>query len=124
VLPRDHTGKMIIAKSLTRSGYLSPAEVKALVVDTTTQIYKAWGMDRVLFVGDAKVIIDAINNGERSWSMRSPIIQDLNVHLQEFSQWRIAYCNRETNLPAHELARLATSSEMDELWVADPPACI
>jgi ribonuclease HI len=124
VLLRDHIGKMIIAKSLIQRGYLSPTKAEALAADIATQICKTWDMESVLFVGDAKVIIDAINSGERSWSMRSPIIQDLNVHLQEFSQWRIAYCNKETNQLAHELARLATSSEMDELWVADPSASI
>jgi hypothetical protein len=74
VLLKDHTGKMIIAKSLTRREYLSPIEAEALATNTATQICRAWGMDRVMFVVDAKGITDLINRGERSWNMGSPII--------------------------------------------------
>ena len=38
VLLRDHTGKMIMAKSLTLRGYLDPAEAEALAVVTATQL--------------------------------------------------------------------------------------
>jgi ribonuclease HI len=121
VLLRDHTGKMIMAKSLTQKGYLCPAEVESLATVTATQICRSWGIDRVLFVGDAKVVVNAINNGEAKSSLQNPILQDLYTYLQEFSTWRIAYCSRVMNKPAHELVRMATEREMDEMWFVVPP---
>lgn len=72
------------------------------------------GVNRVQFVGDAKMVVDAINYGEKN----------LYTHLQAFSQWKISYISREANLIAHELAKMATSQIMDKVWVVDPPVCI
>jgi hypothetical protein len=75
-------------------------------------------------VGDAKVVVDAINNGEARSSLRNPILQDLNTYLQEFSAWKITHGSRDTNRPAHELAKMATAKEMDEMWFVVPPVGI
>jgi hypothetical protein len=69
---------------------------------------------------NAKVVVDAINNGEARSSLRNPILQDLNTYLHEFSTWKIAHGSRDTNKPAHELARMATTKEMDEMWFMVP----
>jgi ribonuclease HI len=125
VLIRDHTGgKMIMAKSITWKGYLGPTEAEALAAISATQVCRSWGIDRVLFVGDAKVVVDAIKNGVARSSLRNPILQDLNTYLQEFSAWKIAHGSRNTNRPAHELARMATAREMDEMWFVVPPVGI
>jgi ribonuclease HI len=95
-----------------------------LAAVSAAQVCWSWGIDRVLFVGDAKVVVDAINNGEARSSLRNPILQDLNTYLQEFSAWKIAHGSRDTNRPAHELARMATTKEMDEMWFVVPPVGI
>jgi ribonuclease HI len=121
VLLRDHTGKMIMAKSLTWKGYLGPTEVEALAAVTATQTCRSWGIDRALFVGDAKGVVDAINNGEARSSLRNPILQDLYTYLHDFSEWKIAHGSRIMNKPAHELTRMSMAREMDEMWFVVPP---
>jgi hypothetical protein len=69
-------------------------------------------------VGDAKGVVDAINNGEASSSLRNPILQDLYTYLQDFSEWRIAHGNRITN---RKMSRMAMAREMDEMWIVVPP---
>jgi ribonuclease HI len=81
VLLRDHTGKMIMAKSLTWKGYLGPVEAEALAAVMATQTCHSWGIDKTLFVGDAKGVVDAINNGDARLSLRNPILQDLYTYL-------------------------------------------
>lgn len=46
VLLQDHTGKMLIAKCLTRRGYLSPEDAEAMAAITATQMCRTWGFDR------------------------------------------------------------------------------
>ena len=72
VLLRDHPRKMIMAKSLTLRGYLDPVEVEALAAVTTTQPCRSWGIDRVLFIGDVKRVVDDINNGKTWSSLQNP----------------------------------------------------
>ncbi|XP_059450900.1 uncharacterized protein LOC132181677 [Corylus avellana] len=91
---------------------------------TAVQICRTWGFDSTLFVGDAQLVVEAVQQGARGWSRRHPLLEDLHHHLRELSHWKIAYSGREANRPAHELARMATKSVMDAMWVVDPPLCI
>lgn len=74
VLLRDHIGNMIMAKSLTWQGYLGSAEAEALTAVITAQTCRSCGIDRVLFVEDAKRVVDAINNEEARSNLRNPIL--------------------------------------------------
>lgn len=60
VLLRDHTEKMIVSKCVTRMGFVNPADAEAMAAIVATQTCREWGIDRVQFVGDAKVVVDAV----------------------------------------------------------------
>jgi hypothetical protein len=57
--------------------------------------------------GDAKVIADAL----KSTGLRPPsygsIIEDTRLLAQCFSNWQVSHVNRNSNIVAHLLARLA-----------------
>jgi hypothetical protein len=63
--------------------------------------------------GDAQVIVNAVMTEASDWSRVGHLIDDIRAALQPFTSWTMAYVRREGNQPAHLLARMATTNEVD-----------
>jgi hypothetical protein len=117
-------GNLIAAKCCTRLGDLAPVAAKALAALEAFQFYHSMGRDRVMVVGDAKQVVDAVLLGEPDWSYKVHIIDTIRDSAQRFTQWKISHINQEANQLAHVLARLATRQCMENVWFSEPPTCI
>lgn len=60
-----------------------------------------------------------MNNGGYSAGVAAAIFEDFFSMASEFSFTSFENCNREANKVAHELARLAKSSDTSE-WIKEP----
>ena len=82
------------------------------------------GNDQILFMGDAKMVVNAVNSDMPDWSRTSHLINDIWITLQEFVRWEVSHVSRETNRSAHELAKMGTKNFMNRVWDSDPPDSI
>jgi ribonuclease HI len=124
VVLRDREGRFIAGRSLTRQGHVDAVVAEAYAALEAIQLGWDLGYEKVHFMGDAKVIINAVNAGEPDWSRIGHLIQDICTNLNVFLQWKFTHVYRENNGPAHVLAKLGTKQNMDKLWVSYPPTCI
>ncbi|XP_059458290.1 uncharacterized protein LOC132187875 [Corylus avellana] len=124
VIIRNHEGDILAAKCFYSRGCLKPTDAKALAAMEATQICCELGYDWIKFVGDVKLIVEAVNSDEQDWSKKGHIIDAIHSSVRTFSHWTFSHVNGEANWVAHELATLATTPNKDELWFSDPPTCI
>jgi hypothetical protein len=82
------------------------------------------GFHTVHFEGDTHIVVDGINSLEIDWSSKGLMLGDIMQALQGFHQWRMSFIRREGNKAAHVLAKLATTVEIDQLWINKAPDCI
>ncbi|XP_059453477.1 uncharacterized protein LOC132184014 [Corylus avellana] len=121
---RNHQGEVLAARSLTRVGLLEPAAAEALGALMAIQLARDMGYLSIILEGDAKVVIEAVLSNEPDWSRRGHLIDDIRTALTSFTQWKMAYVQRDANKAAHRLARMATAQSMDKVWTFDFPECI
>jgi ribonuclease HI len=118
---RDHQGELVAARCVTYVGLLEPTAAEAVAATMAIRLAHDRGYRQVHLVGDAKVIIDAVMEEVPNWSRVGHLVDDIRAALQLFLSWKMTYVRREGNQPAHLLARMATTSELDREWNCDFP---
>jgi ribonuclease HI len=112
------------AKSLTQQGLFEPAIAEIMGALLAIQLSCELGLLQICLEGDAKVVVYGINSIETDWSKKGHRMDDLRIGLKIFPDWKMVFARREMNQATHTLARLATTNNMDRLWIVDPPNCI
>jgi ribonuclease HI len=120
----DEWGRIITAQRKTERGLLEPTMTEARAALMAIRFCKNTGMDRVIFEGDAQVVINAVHSGELDGSCLSVIVADIKSELQSFQHWRLAFVRREGNEATHCLSREATTALMDQSWFSEIPECL
>jgi ribonuclease HI len=124
VILRDNEGNLIVAKSTTHMGNVEPVVAEAFVALEAIKLGHEMGFQSVAFVGDAKMLIDAVKSEEPNWSRIGHFISDIRSSLEELSNWTFSFVHRERNRTAHELANMGKKQTMDKVWTSTPPNCI
>jgi hypothetical protein len=70
VVVRDDCGRVLVAQSQTVLDFFTASLAEARAALLAVQICKEVGFNRVLFEGDAKLVISAINSTDRTGVMR------------------------------------------------------
>ena len=98
---RDDLGLVVAAQSVTSLGSLdsSLAEVGAIL--KAIQLCVSLGLQRVIFEGDSKGVVDGIHSTTKDWSHKRMMLVDIRMQLQNVSQWWVEFVCREDNQVAH-----------------------
>jgi hypothetical protein len=113
---KDHTGSVIAAKSLSRSGILDPTVGEALASLHAVRLGQELGGSAIILEGDAKQVVEAINSDVSNVSRFGHLVEDIRLNLKSFPRWRCVFANRNANFAAHNLARGATRFIIDRDW--------
>lgn len=62
------------------------------------------GYEQAIFMGDAKIVVDVINNYSASTSMFSDFIRSCRNLLIDSSGYSVSFVYRDANIWAHKLA--------------------
>jgi ribonuclease HI len=124
VVVRDHLGRVVAARSVTRQGRFEPVAAEAIAAFLAMQTAHEMGIRKVWFEGDAKEITKAVNTLTTNWSQIGHLVDDLHSELSRFHTWKVTYVRRENNQATHMLARRATTEDMDHRWTYCSPECI
>ncbi|XP_042969071.1 uncharacterized protein LOC122301753 [Carya illinoinensis] len=124
VIMRDENGDALLVVCDSRC-YVQSAEVaECLALLKVMQVYSELNVQKVVFEGDAKVIIDAVKNTEENLSTIGHLIEDIRKAMVNRQHWSIQFVYREQNNVAHILAKNALRSVEEQVWVEEVPACI
>jgi ribonuclease HI len=121
VVVRDSEG--LVAAAMLSSG-LFPQDsdtAAALAVWRAIGFCKEMGFSRMIFEGDALVVIKALNSDAVCWSRYGHVMDDSRILLKDFSQVSVQHVGRSANRAALLLAKYALSSPSDLFWVEDNP---
>jgi ribonuclease HI len=120
----DSDGRLLALKRLIRRGSVELVVVEGMAFYYGMNLCKAVGFKDIWLEGDAKLICDALNkrstDNSRSWHL----IEDIEMVLLSFNQWKCTHICREGNEAAHILAREALSWSGDRSWEDFCPDCI
>jgi ribonuclease HI len=84
----DHWGSLIVAQSWCKKGKLDPLAVEAVAVGMALKTCKALRYEKVQFERDAKIVVDAINNGEVDRGRIGHVVEDLRAEVKWSTSWR------------------------------------
>lgn len=85
VVIRDHQGRMWVAKSVTRLGFLEPTTAETLAASMATQLCTEMGFMQVQLEGDAKVVVDAVTSMLPDESVMGLLTKDMRIALRSIS---------------------------------------
>ncbi|CAL1359430.1 unnamed protein product [Linum trigynum] len=98
-----------VAEGLQFPGIDDPLVAEVLVLRDAIMWCRARGIVEVCFEGDAKVVIDKINQADASDSRIGAILAEIIHHLADCSGFSIRFVGRGSNRVAHLVARKALS---------------
>jgi ribonuclease HI len=124
VVVRDSHGAVISARSGTRRGCLEPCLAEAEAVLMAIQLCRDLGLSKVVFEGDAKVVVDGINSAEVDKGWMGHVLADIKHELSALEGWRVQFVRREDNTAAHLLAQMTVQLNLNRTWDEMIPACI
>jgi ribonuclease HI len=113
VILRDHTGRMIGAKCSTRIGCLDPTAAEAIATLEATRFYSSLGVDKIMLMGDAKMVVEAVLANTLDWSTKGHIIEAIRKQTQSFQHWKMTHVTRGANQIAHVLAKMGATQGIE-----------
>ncbi|XP_059460184.1 uncharacterized protein LOC132189464 [Corylus avellana] len=124
VLVRDHEGRVMAARSVTKSGFLEPTAAEALALFEGVRLCKDLGILNLIVEGGAQVVVNAIQARDPTCSRFGQLIDNTRSLLRDFPRWQIIYVSRNANNGAHKLTKEATRLIMDRTWNYSISDCI
>ncbi|XP_042980158.1 uncharacterized protein LOC122310328 [Carya illinoinensis] len=124
VIMRDVNGEALLA-ACDRKFNVQSAEV--------AECYALWkalkgcsdlNVQKVIFEGDAKGVITAVQSEEDNLSVIGPLVDDIRDVLSNRKGWSLQFAYRERNKVAHNLVKFALILEEEKIWIEEIPDCI
>jgi ribonuclease HI len=89
VVVRDSDGKLLAARCDFRVGWLAPAVAEAQAVLLAIQLCREMGIQKIHFEGDAKSVVDAVNDVGADMSSLGLVIEDIRRELNSLAMWKM-----------------------------------
>ncbi|XP_041026926.1 uncharacterized protein LOC121267121 [Juglans microcarpa x Juglans regia] len=100
------------------AAYSEPQKMKAkavvaeaIALRRTIEICIEMCFNRVVFEGDALIIINDVKDNVECWTWYGQVVEDVKRSLEEMLHWELQFVCREGNMIAHKLARYALNLE-------------
>lgn len=124
VIIRDRRGMVFVALSKTIRAIYDPTTIEAVAALYAIELSRDTGLTKVLLEGDSNIVVMALNGMDPSWCRYGQVIDDAKAVLNTFHGWEVRYVKREANKAAHNLAKEATRTMMDRIWLEETPNSI
>ncbi|XP_041009471.1 probable inactive receptor kinase At5g53320 [Juglans microcarpa x Juglans regia] len=79
--------------------------VEAIALIRTIEVCREMGFNKVVFEGDALIVINAVKEDVACWAWYGQVVEDVKSSLKELLHWEIQFVRREGNMIAHSLAK-------------------
>ena len=121
---RNHVGEVLVVQSRILEGRLSPLAAEAWAGGQALRLGKELGLTSIILEGDAKLVVDVVNGEGASWSSIGHLMEDMNILLHDFPNWRVAAVRQSANNAAHGVAWMVIKDNVGRTWQNAFPDCI
>ncbi|XP_042988658.1 uncharacterized protein LOC122316191 [Carya illinoinensis] len=102
---RDSEGSLQACLIASKEQFFSAAQAERAALQSAMDMCIEMGMNQVIFEGDAKAVIDAINLKKEDNYWYGQEIDDLQQLLELHPAWRLSFTYRSVNHATHSAAR-------------------
>jgi len=124
VIARNNSGAVLAAQCAVQRFILDPAIAEVIGAKMGAKLGRTLGLHSIFLEGDASVVVSALNREEDEFSRLGSIIVATRKILREFPVCKVGSVRRSCNKAAHQLARLAVSQALNQIWMDSYPSCI
>ncbi|XP_042976327.1 uncharacterized protein LOC122307486 [Carya illinoinensis] len=124
VVIRDEDGEFLVAVEGQKLNVDQPIVAEAYALWKAIDVCRELRLVKVLFEGDAQVVVNAVNSATEDLSFYGSLIEDMKMLLKQRTEWTVQYTHRTNNEAAHLLAKESLSIQIDFAWFEDIPDCI
>lgn len=124
MIARDSLGKLVAARGIPIDSKLEPVLAEAQAALHATIFAKNLGLVNIIFEGDTKQIIKAINSEQPCMSSYGPLVDGAVSGLGGLENSPFSHVKREANCAAHGLAKLALNFVTEITWADSLPSTI
>ena len=124
VVIRNSEGRLEAALSKKILLPLGAAEVEAKAFEVGLLFAKDIGVRNVVLEGDSKIVYNALCNYSWAPSSIAVVTHGIQDMSEEFRSVDYSHVRRQGNMPAHILAKYASSINDYVAWIEEDPCCI
>ncbi|XP_042954569.1 uncharacterized protein LOC122290978 [Carya illinoinensis] len=121
IIIRDEQGNIMVCVCASHKPVVKPVMAEGLALRRAMEVCADLGLGRVVFEGDAQIIVQAVNSDEVISADYGVLVYDARSMLRTWPQWQVVFVHKEANYAAHQLAKLALDYENEKIWMEDGP---
>ncbi|KAF5450671.1 hypothetical protein F2P56_031001 [Juglans regia] len=124
IIIRNNKREVMAAYSEPQRMKTKAVVVEAIALRRTIEVCKEMGFNKVIFEGDALVIINTVKENVMCWTWYGQVVEDVKSSLKELLHWKILFVRRDGNMIAHRLAKFALNIGKLTCWIEECPVFI
>ncbi|KAG6626244.1 hypothetical protein CIPAW_15G035300 [Carya illinoinensis] len=124
IIVRDSEGGLQACLPAPREQIFSVFQAERAILHRALELCVELGMNQVIFEGDVKVVIDAINSKCEDNSWLGQEIEDIQQLMELHPTWRLSFVYRSTNNTAHTAVKVAIKEFEETVWLEDGPEVV
>ncbi|XP_042958088.1 uncharacterized protein LOC122293621 [Carya illinoinensis] len=117
----DRNGDVLATLTTSKDKVGSVFHAKCYALSRALRLCEELGMEQVLFKGDAKSVVHAINSRTEDNSWMGQVIEYMKSLLPAHDSSTTIFSYRDSNVVAHTLAKLAMKSDAKSIWLGEGP---
>ncbi|KAF5452147.1 hypothetical protein F2P56_027178 [Juglans regia] len=124
IIIRDEEGEVLVVVEGQQRYVVQPAVAESYALWKAIEVCRDLNLERVIFEGDAQVIVKAVNSKEEDRSAYGSIVEASKKLISSWKDWSVEFVYRHANEAAHTLAKEALHLDTEFVWIEEIPNCI
>jgi hypothetical protein len=121
VVARDFNGNVLGAKSVTKMVVAVPKLAEIMTAYETVVFCKEVRFYEIILEGDAKQVVDDVNSRTPKHDVSGRFLEGTIMEMPGLRGVSISHVSRDANNVTHQLAKEASTKEMDCVWLEECP---
>ncbi|XP_042972749.1 uncharacterized protein LOC122304550 [Carya illinoinensis] len=101
IIIRDEQGNIMVCVCASHKPIVKHVMAEGLALRRAMEVCADLGLGRVVFEGDAQIIVQAVTSDEEISADYGVLVNDARSMLRTWPQWHVAFVHREANYAAH-----------------------
>ncbi|XP_040988972.1 uncharacterized protein LOC121236595 [Juglans microcarpa x Juglans regia] len=124
IIIRDEEGEALVAECDIKNNVVNATVAESLALRKAAELCSDLNIQKAIFEGDAKEVVEAVLSEEEDILDLSSIIDDVKFHFRNRTHWFIQFASRKKNTVAHTLAKKTLELGRELVWIEEVPEFI
>ena len=124
VIIRDHLGELIATLADPVDFVLEPKHVEAVAVAKGIEFAVELALPRFSMETDCLEVVKWTHSEDEDLSATGHLIETIRKSIKNLSCIGLDHCRRDSNAPAHSLAKFTCNLTECKIWIEEGPDCI